>query len=532
MRVGFRTKSRQSGATIMLLLLMLPVFLIPLVGLGIDATRMYIVQSKLSAALDGAALAAGRLLGSTANITNIAGEFLQANYPPGFWGTYNFQSNVSYSNNLGTQKITVSASVNVPMTFLRVIGLTAAPIGDTAVATRAVTRVLMVLDRSGSMHHTDPITGNDVFTMMQSGAEWFAAQFTPGYDELGLIVFNGGASVAYPAYSLPYNPSPSASGGPDTNFATNPATDTGPIFTQLQAMAVGGGTGTPEALAMAYIELQKAHNRDVLLNGVDNTLNTIVLFTDGVPDSIAAYFNNPNGNSLKSAPQCSCQYNPASSSNTASQMRGYIVATSSPAGPTGSGGWTIPWAILDLPAYDNSQTLTWWLGTHGATYTGPMVPGSALHNCQYLCNGGNNCNANDLKQIPPIDMYGYPTTGSAYTNSYLTDGTNYWHPNTSTYNPNAPTDGYSVAAASWNDTDAIGNVIRGQTTMNPIQIFTIGYSGNGGTDIGLLKRLANTSDSTSFNSSQPVGHFYQVDNTDELTQAFDQVASSLLRLAR
>jgi len=32
---------------------------------------------------------------------------------------------------------------------------------------------------------------------------------------------------------------------------------------------------------------------------VDNTLNTIVLFTDGVPDALASYFNDPSHNSLK-----------------------------------------------------------------------------------------------------------------------------------------------------------------------------------------------------------------------------------------
>ena len=68
--------------------------------------------------------------------------------------------------------------------------------------------------------------------------------------------------------------------------------------------------------------------------------------------------------------------------------------------------------------------------------------------------------------------------------------------------------------------------------MNQIQIFTIGYSGSGGTDFALLKRLANTPDSTSFISSQPIGKYYQVNSTNQLVNAFDAVASSLLRLAQ
>src|ERR1039457_4913558 len=48
---------RKRGSTLVLFTLMLPTLLIPLMGLGIDATMLYIVQAKLSAATDGAALA-------------------------------------------------------------------------------------------------------------------------------------------------------------------------------------------------------------------------------------------------------------------------------------------------------------------------------------------------------------------------------------------------------------------------------------------------------------------------------------------
>ena len=60
----------------MLLMLGLPIVFIPLVGLAFDGTKLYIVQAKLSEAVDGAALGSGRLLGTVANTTEIAGEFL------------------------------------------------------------------------------------------------------------------------------------------------------------------------------------------------------------------------------------------------------------------------------------------------------------------------------------------------------------------------------------------------------------------------------------------------------------------------
>src|ERR1035437_9598543 len=68
---------RKRGSTLVLFTLMLPTLLIPLMGLGIDATMLYIVQAKLSAATDGAALGAGRLLGTLAKPADIraAGGF-------------------------------------------------------------------------------------------------------------------------------------------------------------------------------------------------------------------------------------------------------------------------------------------------------------------------------------------------------------------------------------------------------------------------------------------------------------------------
>ncbi len=539
MRLTIQSKKSQRGATIVLLLAMLPLLLLPLIGLAVDGTRLYIVQSKLSAAVDGAALGSGRLLGTSANTTEIAGEFLNVNFPAGYWSTNNMQRNITFTSNLGVQTISIYATVNLPLTFARMLGQTASLVSASAVATRRVTRVEIVLDRSESMNSTDPVTGANVFTTMQAGAEWFASQFTPGYDEVGLVVFSGGAIVAYPT-TRPWNPSPTSAGGPDKTFATNPATQVGVIFDQLNAMAHGGGTGTPEALAMAYIELQKAHNRDLAANGVDNTLNTIVLFTDGVPDAIATYANDPSSNSLSGGSTCS--YNPANS--TASrQMRGYLVA---PGGPPGNGtsfpGWGTTYALIRLPAYDTSQSLTTWLGgsSTGSFDLTPGAPQSSLAGCAYLgsnlkaCgSSGHNCFANDLAKVPPTDLYGYSTTGTAYTNSVMFDGTNTWSPNTGTANFNtSPTRGYDVSAAAWNETDNIGKAIRQQTAMNQIQVFTIGYSGNKGTDIGLLNRLANTPQSSSFVSTEPIGKFYLVNSTSQLISAFDAVASSLLRLAQ
>ncbi len=561
-----RSKKRQRGATIIMLLIMMPLLLIPVIGLAIDGTRLYIVNSKLSAAVDGAALGAGRLLGTAANPQEIAGEFLTANFPPHYWNTTPVQANIQYMANnpnvQNSQTIAIYATTTLPLTFGRMLGQTGAAVSASSFAVRRVTRVEIVLDRSGSMDTNDPINGGTIFTTMQTGAKWFASQFTAGYDEVGLVMFGGTAVVGYPT-THPWVNNPNGAGGPDTAFATNPSTQTGVIFTQLTNMGVGGGTGTPEALSQAFVEIQKAHNRDLAANGIDNANNTIVLFTDGVPDSIATYLNDPNDNSLKpynvcgvgsTLPACvgkidttksACVNDPASGA-ASSQMRGFIVAGGQPAPQGGGAGWSGTYGLVRLAAFDSSQSLTLWEQNNPVDYT-PGAPSTSLSGCGYLGSNGNqlgngdNLSLQDLLQIPDKDLYGNTTQTMAYANSVMFDGTHTWSPNsagpnwtdaTSAPNHNAiPNGAYNIAAAAWNATDSIGNTIRSYAAPYQIQIITIGYSGNGGTDTGLLTRLANTPASTSFVSTQPIGQFFLVNSPADLIPAFAKVASSILRLA-
>ena len=80
----------------MLCLLAIPLVIIPMAGLAIDATILRIVQARLSATVDGAALGAGSLLGTSASPEATAKEFVKANFltdgTAGFWGANNLPS--------------------------------------------------------------------------------------------------------------------------------------------------------------------------------------------------------------------------------------------------------------------------------------------------------------------------------------------------------------------------------------------------------------------------------------------------------
>ena len=136
---GYSPSSRRKRGNIMVLFaLLVPTIMVPLVGLAIDGSITYVVQAKLSAAVDGAALGAGRLLGTAADPAEIAGEFLNANFQSGvggFWGATNLVKSISYTNGT-TKTIAIDAHVNVPLLFLRVIGQKMATVSAAATATR------------------------------------------------------------------------------------------------------------------------------------------------------------------------------------------------------------------------------------------------------------------------------------------------------------------------------------------------------------------------------------------------------------
>jgi len=93
----------------------------------------------------------------------------------------------------------------------------------------------------------------------------------------------------------------------------------------------------------------------------------------------------------------------------------------------------------------------------------------------------------------------------------------------------------------WNAVDNTANSIRndvnlanrtGDTQNMAVQIYSIGYLGNGGCDEALLKRVSNDTGSTSFNALQPRGRYIAATDSVGLSNAFAQVASSMLRLSQ
>jgi Flp pilus assembly protein TadG len=539
-------KRGERGVMMIMLTLAIPLF-VGLVGLAIDATICFIAQAELSAAVDGAALGTGRLLTTNANPTNIAGEFLIANFPaptttslcsgcspaPRTWNSFNLTPTVNVVTGI-TKTVTINATAQVPLLFMRIFGQQSATISAFAQATRKDARIEFVIDRSGSMTNVDKTTGEEAITELIGSAVGFTQGFTEGEDEMGLVVFDGSAVVGYPTTPWPTPLTYNGGGGPDTNFQSGATTD---MVHQLQAVQAGGATAMGEALAIAYNEIQKAHMRDLQANGADTRINAIVLFTDGVPSSVAIYPNKV-GSSVIINPGSGCK-NPTDTNPPTTSIIGAIWVS----------GDTIPYS-------GNAYTGFYLLGTldpNYATHTSQWYMQHASSESNQTGGAESGCNtfpASSLSAIPSADKYGYAITPNMETGTagYLysiSESTNTHIYSSESWNPSKVNENYQWGLASWNDVDNIGSAIRqdsnwvnraGDGKQIVIQLFTIGYSGDGGTDDGLLQKIANVSGCKvngldCFMNNQSVGNYYPASNGAELASAMDNIQSAILRLA-
>jgi len=539
-------------------MLCIPVVLIPMAGLAIDATILRIVQARLSAAVDGAALGAGRLLGTSASPSSMATEFVDANFQTGtagFWGANNLQVSTTYTPGI-TKTIVVNATADVPLLFIQIFGQRKATVSAAATATRTDSRIMLVIDRSGSMARTKLTDGNYPITDAVNDAIEFTNSFNAGQDEVGLIVFDGSAYVAYPTYTPgTYTTTPSASGGPDKYFNTvvSPAT-VGPMITLLQGTSANNGsTNTSEALWLAYVELQKAHLRDIAGGTTDTRINAIVLMTDGVPQSVTIYPNNVTSypsNYFMASSGSSCTNLYTSTNHNPSPIIGYMTIPANGSGSneftSGSsvpGGSSPVISVYQRASTDStsSHTARWWVGS-GAGQNLTLNPQNAV-GCTHLFG----TTGKDLSQIPSVDAYGNTMSGSNYLKSQYVDGTG----NITSANPilagghllnqNQVYSGIDWVQSQWNATDSAGSRIRsdvnlanraGDTKM-PIYIYTIGFLGDGGCDQGLLARIANDASlSSAYDSTTPAGKYYPATDEVALHNAFETIAATILRLSK
>ncbi len=590
MATGTR-RLRQRGFAIIFYATML-IFVTGCVGLAVDVGTIFLIKARLSAAVDAAALAAGRsvnlansVAAATTAATNTANQFFAANFPTGYFNsigsptvtpTFTEESDGN-GNPSGVLDIKVTASVTAPTYFMNVFNVHSVNVASTGTATRRGLVLLLVLDVSSSMNTAaDPVTGLTACQAMVAAAGNFVNLFSP-YDRIGLVKFDITATLL-----------------------DAPTTTRGKIATDIAALTCGSNTNTISALEIAYQQIQNT--------GLPLALNTIVLFTDGSPNGVSAVF--PARASLDSrwggftlaspAPpaqsgstfghtnacgdvgpadangsneEAICINMPVVCTDPNATMTGTIAQQS---GQDSWGGktWGLekPMATDPTPTYPASCPLAatgldirqfiayipdtdiYGNNLHGVTATagGPTVVGGKVTRDGWLFQTTNLCSPD------PTVSPSCKNTGDFWSNhAAIGSGSNFF-PTTNTYT-NASTYGNpvtyfrpdqpnTIVAASMNGTMAEANKIRKDTTYHPV-IHTIYLTGNGtdAVDREFLPIVANAAQivglpydpagftpyaNPAYMTNQETGKYLVTADRGKLTSLFAQLASAVLRLSQ
>lgn len=469
--------------------------LIPVVGLAIDMSVLYNVKGRLQAACDAAAIGAGNMLqrSTTLNGTTIASiqataqRYFDANYQAGYWGSWkvSYSATPSEDPNTKVRKIVVSATYDVPMLFLRVLGISQSTVATSATVSIKYVTMMIVVDRSGSVQRG----GSDV--SIENALTQFVANPPPisslvdGRDVVGMISFGG-------TWNLDLAPVATFRSGASPNNITA-------AIANLKNEFGNSATNTAEGLYQAYNQLQTLNQT--------GALNVIVLLTDGRPSAFSVNTQTAGASLMSFNGGCA----PANN--------GFLTAN------VGT-GWPPPPPTVD--GQNNiSVTGLFNIGFKDANGVGGGdgydVPTQSHHPCQYTNNETQI--TSDATAFPLLDVHGNHTTTSGY---WLTTGTG--------NNVNNP---QNIRYASYNAADNQATTIRQDTAIRPT-IFVIGLNEPAGQeplDPDWLARVANDKEykdsngNSVYQNTQTPGTYYNV-TAAGLQGAFQAIASQILRLSQ
>ncbi len=565
-----RNRKNERGTSLFLGTIAL-VFIVPLVGLFVDVGILYATKARLQAAVDGASLAAARALNlglttaaQQSSAQQNAVNWFYANYPTGNWatsGTVMSSSNVQVfddPNNANLRNVTVTATSTVPTYFMKWFNINSTTISASGNASRRDVVAMMVLDRSGSMCNggSSPCSGTSSTPCgdMVTAAKLFTGQFAEGRDRIGLISFSDGTYV---------HSAPSTSFQTTLGYSNNSGSGTG----QIDNISCGGGTGTAEAFSMAY---QMLHETDL-----PGALNVVLLETDGLPNTLAMNFYDSTNNAVGlNSSDSACKdtagktmsgggfktsavipsWTPGLQLNASPFLTTNPVYSNVPAGmvaaiASSDPGGTTFWSMINYwTTFGQSQST----GTSSYPYnavtgtaspsllTSSNSPGS--NSCTFQGTGGyGKSSVPDVAWFPATDILGNQLNPSTYSYFSVTTDAQGHVKNTGWTN---------YHAGVMNATDNAAYRARSDANI-PATVYVIGLGGNSTNppDPVLLQRMANDPNADTFNatpaypacstetscetwSSQPQGKFIYSPNATSLGQAFQAIASQVLRLSK
>lgn len=452
---------------------------VPMVGLAIDVSILFIAKTRLQGAVDGAALVGARSLargvnGSAqiASAQNAATAYVKTNFPSGYFFSYNLQiPTPTVDLSVAFQRsVSVTANVQVPALFERILGFTSNTVAAAALATRRDVNIIIAMDRSGSLQASGSCAA------LKQAAVNFVNQFANGRDNVGLLTFATSSWVDFPL---------------SNNFL--PATANPDIITKINNVACAGSTSSAQALWQAYDQL-------VNLNQA-GALNIILFFTDGQPTGVTV-------DMVMNTPPCT----QTTTVGVDKILRGHFgVFTNYSA---------------------NFGLLNWSIGPSPEP-NGDLVPTPKNANCAFMNGWSNNGSVNgmttlsDFKYLPATDIFGNSLDSGWLPVTYANGGIN---PNSTTNMQNLTQNAADNAAARIRAGANDPTYGRGLTG---ITIYSIGL-GNAAIPASpvFLERVSNDPASPIYDATKPAGMYVYAANTADLNTAFQRIASEVLRLAR
>jgi Flp pilus assembly protein TadG len=254
-----RSFSDEQGVALIYMAVFLTTLLVT-TGLAVDTGRAYVVKAQLSKAVDGAALGAARMLNG-GNPRGEATRIFNANFPLGYLGTSTEADPTAAPTFFdlktvaatGVNIVTVTASAELPTTFMRLANFNNVTVTSSGEATRRMVDLSLVMDVSSSIGWRWPA--------VRDAARTFVNAFDAASDRVSLITFGSGARVidAMPA-------------GRGFNKAK--------VMADIPNALPGGSTAMVEGLYRGWDEVR------AVAPGQQSGLRVIVVFTDGASNSV------------------------------------------------------------------------------------------------------------------------------------------------------------------------------------------------------------------------------------------------------
>lgn len=517
-----KQNSKECGIIVMLAGMML-MFIVPLIGLAIDAGVVYAVKARVQAAADGAALSAARSLNRGLDLSSQQGSardtairWFHANLPDHWMNITPVPDPVVTfpAAPPKTTIINVAASIPAPTYFMRILGINSVTINVIGQSTRRDLNLMLILDRSGSLQDSGSCGA------VQSAATQFVNSFVSGRDRIGLVTFGTNYRVDF---------------APATNFATAAPPN---VVTMLAQLVCTGWTNAAAAYWTAYQQLVNLNDQ--------GTLNVLVFFTDGMPNTIT-FGIAPDGTdnrlpvkrlSTPSTVSFGGYDNANPSTCLDASGRQYPTAGWSPTPFTGAVSYSSGIYKKDSTAFPASPSNDW------------MKIGAADGNrggCAFDANFGSSgwSYLFDVAYLPDEDMFRNKTGLGYGGGAPYAPVTRYPNTYPAAYQGRIRVDDWALGVGTPGVSDTITNAglnaldyaaqrARDDSIARNLDVvtYTIGLGNTpGGVDNRLLRRVANDANADNYQSSKPSGMFQYAPTTAQLNQVFSKIASDVLRLS-